>query len=86
MSKIKVAIFADFDLTLTEEYQQIPLINHYLDNYKEFNPNFLRAKIDSFKNASMSVKDVQSEAKGFENEKIAEIYNLYLEKFQRRLL
>lgn len=36
MSKIKVAIFADFDLTLTEEYQQIPLINHYLDNYKEF--------------------------------------------------
>lgn len=51
-----------------------------LGNYKEFNPNFLRAKIDSFKNASMSVKDVQSEAKGFENEKIAEIYKLYLEK------
>ena len=51
-----------------------------LGNYKEFNPNFLRAKIDSCKNASMSVKNVQSEAKGFENEKIAEIYKLYLEK------
>ena len=51
-----------------------------LNNYKEFNPNLLQAKIDSFKNASMSVKDVQSEANGFENEKIAEIYDLYLEK------
>ena len=32
----KVAIFADFDLTLTEEYQQIPLVNHYLEQYKKF--------------------------------------------------
>lgn len=32
----KVAIFADFDLTLTEEYQQIPLIDHYLEKYKKF--------------------------------------------------
>ena len=51
-----------------------------LNNYKEFNPNLLQAKIDSFKNASMSVKDVQSEANGFENKKIAKIYDLYLEK------
>ena len=36
MLNIKVAIFADFDLTLTEEYQQIPLIDHYLDKYKKF--------------------------------------------------
>ena len=32
----KVAIFADFDLTLTEEYQQIPLVSHYLEQYKKF--------------------------------------------------
>ena len=36
MSKIKIAIFADFDLTLTEEYQKIPLINHYLDFYGSY--------------------------------------------------
>jgi len=32
----KIAVFADFDLTLTEEYQQIPLVNHYLDKYKNY--------------------------------------------------
>ena len=51
-----------------------------LGDYKEFHPNILKSRIDNFKNSSMSVKDVQSQANGFENEKIAEIYDLYLEK------
>jgi len=51
-----------------------------LSDYKEFHPNILRSRIDNFKNSSMSVKDVQSQTNGFENEKIAEIYDLYLEK------
>ena len=51
-----------------------------LSDYKEFHPNILKSRIDNFKNSSMSVKDVQSQANGFENEKIAEIYDLYLEK------
>jgi len=51
-----------------------------LSDYKEFHPNTLKSKIDNFKNSSISVKDVQSQTNGFENEKIAEIYDLYLEK------
>jgi len=51
-----------------------------LSDYKEFHPNILKSRIDNFKNSSMSVKDVQSQTNGFENEKISEIYNLYLEK------
>ena len=51
-----------------------------LSDYKEFHPNILKSRIDNFKNSSMSVKDVQSQTNGFENEKIAEIYDLYLEK------
>ena len=51
-----------------------------LGDYKEFHPNILKSRIDNFKNSSMSVKDVQSQTNGFENEKIAEIYDLYLEK------
>lgn len=51
-----------------------------LGDYKEFHPNILKSRIDNFKNSSLSVKDVQSQTNGFENEKIAEIYDLYLEK------
>ena len=32
---IKVALVLDFDLTCSEEYQQIPLINEYLEQYKK---------------------------------------------------
>ena len=51
-----------------------------LSDYKEFHPNILKSRIDNFKDSSMSVKDVQSQTNGFENEKITEIYDLYLEK------
>ncbi|MED5268588.1 MAG: UvrD-helicase domain-containing protein [Candidatus Neomarinimicrobiota bacterium] len=51
-----------------------------LGDYKEFHPNILKSRIDNFKNSSLSVKDVESQTNGFENEKIAEIYDLYLEK------
>ena len=51
-----------------------------MSDYKEFHPNLLKSRIDNFKNSSLSVKDVQSQTNGFENEKIAEIYDLYLEK------
>ncbi len=51
-----------------------------LGDYREFHPNILKSRIDNFKNSSLSVKDVQSQTNGFENEKIAEIYDLYLEK------
>ncbi len=51
-----------------------------LGDYKEFHPNILKSRIDNFKNSSISVKDVQSQTNGFENEKIAEIYDLYLDK------
>ncbi len=40
----KIAMFVDFDLTMTEEYQQIPLITEYLDKYQKYynNPEILK--------------------------------------------
>ena len=46
---------------------------------KELNINFLRSQLDKFKNASMSVKEVESKANSFEDKKIAEVYKRYSE-------
>jgi len=71
--------------TIYDESDQKSILKEIIDeldlsDYKEFHPNILKSRIDNFKNSSMSVKDVQSQTNGFENEKIAEIYDLYLEK------
>ena len=46
---------------------------------KELNINFLRSQLDKFKNASMSVEEVESKANSFEDKKIAEVYKRYSE-------
>jgi len=71
--------------TIYDESDQKSILKEIIDeldlsDYKEFHPNILKSRIDNFKNSSMSVKDVQSQTNGFENEKIAEIYDLYLDK------
>ena len=47
--------------------------------FKELNINFLRSQLDKFKNSSMTVKEVESKANSFEDEKIAEVYKRYSE-------
>jgi len=46
---------------------------------KELTINLLRSQLDKFKNASMSVEEVESKANSFEDEKIAEVYKRYSE-------
>ncbi len=41
----KIAFFIDFDLTLSEEYQQLPLIKSKLEKYK----NYYKKNLDNFK-------------------------------------
>ena len=51
--------------------------NLNLSEFKELNVGFLKMQIDKFKNANLSIKDVESKAQTFEDEKIAEVYKAY---------
>ena len=51
--------------------------NLNLSEFKELNIGFLKMQIDKFKNANLSIKDIESKAQTFEDEKIAEVYKAY---------
>ena len=51
--------------------------NLNLSEFKELNIVFLKMQIDKFKNANLSIKDIESKAQTFEDEKIAEVYKAY---------
>ena len=51
--------------------------NLNLSEFKELNIGFLKSQIDKFKNANLSMKDIESKAQTFEDEKIAEVYKAY---------
>ena len=51
--------------------------NLNLSEFKELNIGFLKMQIDKFKNANISIKDIESKAQTFEDEKIAEVYKAY---------
>ena len=51
--------------------------NLNLSEFKELNIGFLKLQIDKFKNANLSIKDIESKAQTFEDEKIAEVYKAY---------
>ena len=65
---------ADQKALLKEVVEQLNIVE-----FKELNINFLRSQLDKFKNASMSVEEVESKANTFEDEKIAEVYKRYSE-------
>ena len=56
--------------------------NLNLSEFKELNVGFLKVQIDKFKNDNLSVKDVESKAQTFEDEKIVEVYKAYCEKLK----
>lgn len=51
--------------------------NLNLSEFKELNIGFLKMQIDKFKNANLSIRDIESKAQTFEDEKIAEVYKAY---------
>ena len=51
--------------------------NLNLSEFKELNIGFLKMQIDKFKNANLSIEDIESKAQTFEDEKIAEVYKAY---------
>jgi|TARA_B100001093_G_scaffold322673_1_gene307892 DNA helicase-2/ATP-dependent DNA helicase PcrA len=51
--------------------------NLNLSEFKELNVGFLKVQIDKFKNANLSIKDIEAKAQTFEDEKIAEVYKAY---------
>ena len=51
--------------------------NLNLSEFKELNIGFLKMQIDKFKNANLSIKDIESKAQTFEDEKISEVYKAY---------
>jgi DNA helicase-2/ATP-dependent DNA helicase PcrA len=51
--------------------------NLNLSEFKELNVGFLKMQIDKFKNANLSIKDIESKTQTFEDEKIAEVYKAY---------
>ena len=53
-----------------------------LSEFKELNVGFLKVQIDKFKNDNLSIKDVESKAQTFEDEKIVEVYKAYCEKLK----
>ena len=65
---------ADQKALLKEVVEQLNIVE-----FKELNINFLRSQLDKFKNASMSVEEVEAKANTFEDEKIAEVYKRYSE-------
>ena len=65
---------ADQKALLKEVVEQLNI-----EEFKELNINFLRSQLDNFKNASMSVEEVESKTNSFEDEKIAEVYKRYSE-------
>ena len=56
--------------------------NLNLSEFKELNIGFLKMQIDKFKNANLSIKDIESKAQTFEDEKIAEVYKAYCDTFK----
>ena len=56
--------------------------NLNLSEFKELNAGFLKVQIDKFKNDNLSIKDIESKAQTFEDEKIVEVYNAYCEKLK----
>ena len=72
------------DFTIYDVSDQKSLLKEVVDQlniaeFKELNINFLRSQLDKFKNASMTVKEVESKANSFEDEKISEVYKRYSE-------
>ena len=72
------------DFTIYDVSDQKALLKEVVNQlniaeFKELNINFLRSQLDKFKNSSMTVKEVESKANSFEDEKIAEVYKRYSE-------
>ena len=56
--------------------------NLNLSEFKELNVGFLKVQIDQFKNENLTIKDIESKAKTFEDEKIVEVYKAYCDTLQ----
>ena len=56
--------------------------NLNLSEFKELNVSFLKVQIDKFKNDNLLIKDIESKAQTFEDEKIIEVYKAYCEKLK----
>ena len=54
--------------------------NLNLSEFKELNVSFLKVQIDKFKYDNLSIKDIESKAQTFEDEKIIEVFKAYCEK------
>tara|TARA_Y100000389_G_scaffold73562_1_gene70206 strand:- start:2037 stop:4202 length:2166 start_codon:yes stop_codon:yes gene_type:complete len=72
------------DFTIYDVSDQKALLKEVVEQlniaeFKELNVNFLKNQLDKFKNASMSIEEVESKANSFEDEKIAEVYKRYTE-------
>src|SRR6056300_559596 len=68
--------------TIYDTADQKSVINQVIDNlnlseFKELNVGFLKMQIDKFKNANISIKDIESKSQTFEDEKIVEVYKAY---------
>jgi DNA helicase II / ATP-dependent DNA helicase PcrA len=72
------------DFTIYDVSDQKALLKEVVEQlniaeFKELNVNFLKNQLDKFKNASMSIEEVESKSNSFEDEKIAEVYKRYTE-------
>ena len=70
--------------TIYDTADQKSVIREVIDNlnlseFKELNVGFLKIQIDKFKNANLSIKNIESKSQSFEDEKIAEVYRAYCE-------
>jgi len=68
--------------TIYDTADQKSVIKQVIDNlnlseFKELNVGFLKIQIDKFKNANLSIKDIESKSQTFEDEKIVEVYKAY---------
>jgi DNA helicase-2/ATP-dependent DNA helicase PcrA len=68
--------------TIYDTADQKSVIKQVIDNlnlseFKELNVGFLKMQIDKFKNANLSIKDIESKSQTFEDEKIVEVYKAY---------
>ena len=74
--------------TKIKELTNFYLAENYHQDYYKLNPNngycayVIAPKIDKFKNDNLSIKDVESKAQTFEDEKIVEVYKAYCEKLK----
>lgn len=68
--------------TIYDTADQKSVIKQVIDNlnlseFKELNVGFLKMQIDKFKNANLSIRDIESKSQTFEDEKIVEVYKAY---------